>query len=195
VLGSRVVMTYIDRGVEFVDAIVQASVTRLRPVLMTSLCTAFGALPLMLATGCGARSLQCSVSVRDIFNPVHEELHRNEILEIDDSKPFSVKRNLACARESICVQSSDAHEKIHAVGVPVRERQHGGNGIGGVAMTQLRANPSSRKRRSSSAASPGRCALNGVGFERRVRAALFQRGRAPSSAANGPKTPRAGPPA
>ena len=43
-----------DRGVEFVDAIVQAAVTRLRPVLMTSLCTAFGALPLMLATGAGA---------------------------------------------------------------------------------------------------------------------------------------------
>jgi multidrug efflux pump len=43
-----------DRGVEFVDAVVQASVTRLRPVLMTSLCTAFGALPLMLATGAGA---------------------------------------------------------------------------------------------------------------------------------------------
>jgi multidrug efflux pump subunit AcrB len=43
-----------DRGVEFVDAIVQAAVTRLRPVLMTSLCTAFGALPLMLATGSGA---------------------------------------------------------------------------------------------------------------------------------------------
>ena len=43
-----------DRGVEFVDAVVQAAVTRLRPVLMTSLCTAFGALPLMLATGAGA---------------------------------------------------------------------------------------------------------------------------------------------
>ncbi len=43
-----------DRGIEFVDAIVQAAVTRLRPVLMTSLCTAFGALPLMLATGAGS---------------------------------------------------------------------------------------------------------------------------------------------
>jgi multidrug efflux pump len=43
-----------DRGLVFVDAIVQAAVTRLRPVLMTSLCTAFGALPLMLATGAGA---------------------------------------------------------------------------------------------------------------------------------------------
>jgi multidrug efflux pump len=43
-----------DRGVAFIDAVVQASVIRLRPVLMTSLCTAFGALPLMLATGAGA---------------------------------------------------------------------------------------------------------------------------------------------
>ena len=45
-----------DRGVEFVDAIIQSSATRLRPVLMTSLCTAFGALPLMLAHGAGAES-------------------------------------------------------------------------------------------------------------------------------------------
>jgi multidrug efflux pump len=47
-----------DRGVAFKDAIVQASVTRLRPVLMTSLCSAFGALPLLLATGAGAESRQ-----------------------------------------------------------------------------------------------------------------------------------------
>jgi multidrug efflux pump len=45
-----------DRGVEFVDAVIQASATRLRPVLMTSLCTAFGAVPLMLAHGAGAES-------------------------------------------------------------------------------------------------------------------------------------------
>jgi hydrophobe/amphiphile efflux-1 (HAE1) family protein len=43
-----------DRGMEFYDALVQASVTRLRPVLMTSFCTAFGALPLLLASGAGA---------------------------------------------------------------------------------------------------------------------------------------------
>ncbi|HLF11332.1 MAG TPA: efflux RND transporter permease subunit [Gammaproteobacteria bacterium] len=43
-----------DRGVEFTEAIVQAAVIRLRPVLMTSLCTAFGSLPLLLATGAGA---------------------------------------------------------------------------------------------------------------------------------------------
>jgi Cu/Ag efflux pump CusA len=43
-----------DRGVEFTDALIQAAVTRLRPVLMTSFCTAFGSLPLLLATGAGA---------------------------------------------------------------------------------------------------------------------------------------------
>ncbi len=45
-----------DRGVEFVEAVIQSSATRLRPVLMTSLCTAFGAVPLMLAHGAGAES-------------------------------------------------------------------------------------------------------------------------------------------
>ena len=43
-----------DRGIEFGEAILRASSTRLRPVLMTSLCTAIGALPLMFATGAGA---------------------------------------------------------------------------------------------------------------------------------------------
>jgi multidrug efflux pump len=43
-----------DRGVEFTQAIVEGAVTRLRPVLMTSLCTAFGALPFLFASGAGA---------------------------------------------------------------------------------------------------------------------------------------------
>jgi multidrug efflux pump len=43
-----------DRGVEFTEAVVNAAETRLRPVLMTSLCTAFGALPLLFATGAGS---------------------------------------------------------------------------------------------------------------------------------------------
>ncbi|HQX77167.1 MAG TPA: efflux RND transporter permease subunit [Steroidobacteraceae bacterium] len=47
-----------DRGVAFVDAVVQAATIRLRPVLMTSLCTACGAIPLMLATGAGEESRQ-----------------------------------------------------------------------------------------------------------------------------------------
>jgi len=43
-----------DRGVEFTDAVVKAAETRLRPILMTSLCTAFGALPFLFAAGAGA---------------------------------------------------------------------------------------------------------------------------------------------
>jgi len=45
-----------DRGTEFVTAIVEASVVRLRPVLMTSLCSVFGSLPLLLASGPGYES-------------------------------------------------------------------------------------------------------------------------------------------
>jgi multidrug efflux pump len=45
-----------DRGVEFMEAIVSAAAIRLRPVVMTSLCTAFGAVPLILAAGAGAES-------------------------------------------------------------------------------------------------------------------------------------------
>jgi multidrug efflux pump len=47
-----------DRGLEFRDAVIESSMTRLRPVLMTSMCTAFGAVPLLLATGAGAMSRQ-----------------------------------------------------------------------------------------------------------------------------------------
>ncbi|HEU4624583.1 MAG TPA: efflux RND transporter permease subunit [Steroidobacteraceae bacterium] len=43
-----------DRGVEFTEAVVRAATIRLRPILMTSLCTAFGALPFLFATGAGA---------------------------------------------------------------------------------------------------------------------------------------------
>jgi multidrug efflux pump subunit AcrB len=43
-----------DRGVELAEAVVEAAETRLRPVLMTSFCTAFGSLPLLFASGAGA---------------------------------------------------------------------------------------------------------------------------------------------
>jgi multidrug efflux pump len=52
-----------DRGVEFIDATVQAAAIRLRPVLMTSLCTVFGAVPLLLASGAGAESRRAIGSV------------------------------------------------------------------------------------------------------------------------------------
>ena len=43
-----------ERGIDFKEAVVQAAAVRLRPVLMTSLCTAFGAVPFLFATGAGA---------------------------------------------------------------------------------------------------------------------------------------------
>lgn len=47
-----------DRGMEFREAVIESAKTRLRPVLMTSMCTAFGAIPLLLASGAGALSRQ-----------------------------------------------------------------------------------------------------------------------------------------
>ncbi|MDJ0940293.1 MAG: efflux RND transporter permease subunit [Woeseiaceae bacterium] len=47
-----------DRGTEFKEAVIESAKTRLRPVLMTSMCTAFGAVPLVMATGAGALSRQ-----------------------------------------------------------------------------------------------------------------------------------------
>ncbi|MFA5631225.1 MAG: efflux RND transporter permease subunit [Porticoccaceae bacterium] len=43
-----------DRGVEFSEAVYQASRRRLRPILMTSLTTILGAVPLLTASGAGA---------------------------------------------------------------------------------------------------------------------------------------------
>ncbi|MFQ5634276.1 MAG: efflux RND transporter permease subunit [Gammaproteobacteria bacterium] len=45
-----------DRGEEFYEAIIDAACVRLRPVIMTSLCTAGGSIPLVLAFGAGAES-------------------------------------------------------------------------------------------------------------------------------------------
>ena len=47
-----------DEGRDLADAVVEAAAVRLRPILMTSACTTFGALPLLLATGAGAESRQ-----------------------------------------------------------------------------------------------------------------------------------------
>jgi multidrug efflux pump len=47
-----------DRGTRFTEAVVEAASVRLRPILMTSACTTFGALPLLLGTGAGAEARQ-----------------------------------------------------------------------------------------------------------------------------------------
>ncbi|WP_299494661.1 efflux RND transporter permease subunit [uncultured Shewanella sp.] len=45
-----------DKGLTFTDAIIQASSQRLRPILMTGITTAIGALPLVMAVGAGAET-------------------------------------------------------------------------------------------------------------------------------------------
>ncbi len=45
-----------DAGKPFKEALVEAAAIRLRPIIMTSVATAFGALPLVLATGAGEAS-------------------------------------------------------------------------------------------------------------------------------------------
>ncbi|HXC05616.1 MAG TPA: efflux RND transporter permease subunit, partial [Bacteroidia bacterium] len=45
-----------EKGLSKMDAIIEASTARLRPILMTSLATALGALPIALALGAGAKS-------------------------------------------------------------------------------------------------------------------------------------------
>jgi multidrug efflux pump len=47
-----------DRGMSVHDAVLEASVVRLRPILMTSIATVLGAVPLAMATGAGAESRQ-----------------------------------------------------------------------------------------------------------------------------------------
>ncbi|MFO0160312.1 MAG: efflux RND transporter permease subunit [Alphaproteobacteria bacterium] len=47
-----------DRGMSIRDAVLEASVVRLRPLLMTSIATVLGAVPLAMATGAGAESRQ-----------------------------------------------------------------------------------------------------------------------------------------
>jgi multidrug efflux pump len=62
-----------DQGVEFRQAIIDGARIRLRPVLMTSLCTTFGAVPLLLATGAGAESRQ-PIGVVVVFGVVFSTL-------------------------------------------------------------------------------------------------------------------------
>ncbi|MES2663051.1 MAG: efflux RND transporter permease subunit, partial [Pseudomonadota bacterium] len=47
-----------DEGVEFKEAILDASIKRLRPIVMTGMTTAVGAIPLVLSHGAGAETRQ-----------------------------------------------------------------------------------------------------------------------------------------
>jgi multidrug efflux pump len=55
-----------DAGLSVREAVLDAAATRMRPILMTSIATIAGALPLMLATGAGAGS-RTSIGVVVVF--------------------------------------------------------------------------------------------------------------------------------
>ena len=45
-----------EKGLEVNEALIEATTSRLRPILMTSLATSLGALPIAMALGAGAKS-------------------------------------------------------------------------------------------------------------------------------------------
>ena len=67
-----------DKGMEFKDAIVEASRIRLRPVIMTAFAAVMGSVPLILAEGPGSASraalgvvIFSGVTLRDVLHAVH----------------------------------------------------------------------------------------------------------------------------
>jgi len=55
-----------DEGIDFKNAIIQASILRLRPIMMTGISTVFGAVPLLLATGASCVSRQ-NLGIVEVF--------------------------------------------------------------------------------------------------------------------------------
>jgi multidrug efflux pump len=55
-----------DEGMELRKAVIEASVVRLRPIVMTSIATVVGALPLVLATGAGSSS-RVTIGITIVF--------------------------------------------------------------------------------------------------------------------------------
>ena len=99
-----------DRGVEFTQAIVEAARIRLRPVLMTSMCTTFGAVPLLLAVGAGAESRQ-PIGVVVVYGVVFSTLLTlfvvptfYSLLARNTKPPQYVARLVAKLREQVASQ-------------------------------------------------------------------------------------------
>ncbi|WP_043527183.1 efflux RND transporter permease subunit [Litchfieldella xinjiangensis] len=90
-----------DEGRAFHDALIEASVTRLRPILMTAVTTMAGAIPLIVSSGAGAETrlvlgtvILCGVAAATLFTlfvvPVAYDL-----LARHTGSPGDVKRRLA----------------------------------------------------------------------------------------------------
>ena len=92
-----------DKGMEFKDAIVEASRIRLRPVIMTAFAAVMGSVPLILAEGPGSASraalgvvIFSGVSLRDVLHAVH----RAGRLQPDGARHELAERDRASARRA-----------------------------------------------------------------------------------------------
>lgn len=95
-----------DRGLPFNEAIIQASVRRLRPILMTALTTILGAVPLILASGAGAESRQVigivvfsGISIATLFTLVVTPLTYN-LMARNTQSPDEVSHKLQLEMEN-----------------------------------------------------------------------------------------------
>ena len=95
-----------DRGLAFNEAIIQASVRRLRPILMTALTTILGAVPLILASGAGAESRQVigivvfsGISIATLFTLVVTPLTYN-LMARNTQSPDEVSHKLQLEMEN-----------------------------------------------------------------------------------------------
>jgi len=94
-----------DEGIEFVEALVSACEIRLRPIVMTTITTAAGTLPLIFGSGPGAETRQVigvvvfsGVTVATLFTlfivPVVYKL-----ISGDSASPLATSRELDAALE------------------------------------------------------------------------------------------------
>nr|WP_299243435.1 efflux RND transporter permease subunit [uncultured Halomonas sp.] len=101
-----------DEGREFRDALIAASLTRLRPILMTSVTTIAGAVPLILSSGAGAETrlvlgtvIFCGVAAATLFTlfviPVAYDL-----LARHTGSPQAISRRLEREMDASRIQGS-----------------------------------------------------------------------------------------
>lgn len=104
-----------DEGMEFGDAVRRAAVRRLRPILMTSIATVMGAVPLAIASGAGANARH-SIGIVIVFGVSIATLITLVLVPVlyqalcrKTSSPQTVARRLAAALSGTGERAAEAH--------------------------------------------------------------------------------------
>lgn len=104
-----------DEGIEFGEAIRRAAVRRLRPILMTSIATVMGAVPLAVASGAGANARH-SIGIVIVFGVSIATLITLVLVPVlyqalcrKTSSPQTVARRLAAALSGTAQRPAEAH--------------------------------------------------------------------------------------